>query len=139
MKARQYAFFCSLILIMGMICSLTACGKKEEERGKDWDYTVVPKEDCPKDFFLEIEKKKINSFQMTYEDGEYLYIAIGYGEQLTNGFGIQVQQLYEMGENLCIETSLIGPDKEQIVRNKASYPYVVIKTEKTSKKVKFFP
>lgn len=136
-RVYQYVFFS--VLIFFMLCGgLISCGQKEEEKkGAEWDYTVVPTEDCPEDFLAEINKKKINPFQMTYEDGEYKYIAVGYGEQETNGFSIQVQGLYEKGENLCLETSLVGPEEDQIVSNKLSYPYLVIKTNKTDKKVEF--
>ena len=134
---RRYV--CGYGIILCCMCTcLAACGqKKEETRGSDWEYTVVPTADCPKDFLEEINKKKINAFQMTYDDGEYRYIAVGYGEQETNGFSIQVQGLYEKGENLCIETSLVGPEEDQIVSEKKSYPYLVIKTMKTEKKVEF--
>ncbi len=132
---RKSLFHCLLVLII-ILCS---CGKEEKtgERGKDWDYTVVITEDCPKDLLEEIEKKKVNSFQMTYDDGEYLYIAVGYGEQQTGGYSIKVLGLYEQGDGLCIETSLLGPEEDVIVKNKASFPYIVIKTEKTEKNVTF--
>lgn len=134
---RQYAL-CYGILCCWVFMCLVACGReKEEKRGEDLEYTVVPTADCPKDFLQEINKKKINAFQMTYDDGEYCYIAVGYGEQETNGFSIQVQGLYEKGDKLCLETSLVGPDKEQIVSQKKSYPFLVIKTMKTEKKVEF--
>ena len=70
MKARGYVFFVFLVMfVMTSVC-LTACGQqKEEKRGKDWDYPLVQTADCPKDFMTEIEKKKINPFQMTYDDG----------------------------------------------------------------------
>ncbi len=138
MKIRRNVFFVALTALVTMSIWLTACGQKEEaKKGKDWDYTVVPTTDCPKDFLAEIEKKKINPFQMTYDDGEYRYLAVGYGEQETNGFSIRVQGLYEKGEALCMETSLAGPGEDQIVSNKKSYPFIVVKTHKTEKKVEF--
>lgn len=108
-----------------------------DTRGKDLDYTVVPTADIPKDFATELDGKKINAFQMTYEDGEYLYVAVGYGEQAGGGFNIQVVGVYERGQSLCIETSLTGPGENEIVSDKPSYPYIVIKTEKTDRDVKF--
>lgn len=126
-------------LTLFLIAFLAGCETVTNDgaRGRDWEYTVVPSHDCPEDFLKEIEKKKMNEFQMSYEDGEYLYIAVGYGEQQTGGYSIKVQGLYEKGENLCIETSLIGPEEDDIVRKKASYPYIVIKTERTEKDIKF--
>lgn len=129
-------FLSCFLCFMTILCS---CGKTENtgERGKDWDYTVVTTEDCPKDLQTEIDKKKVNAFQMTYDDGEYLYIAVGYGEQQTGGFSIKVLGLYEQGEGLCVETSLLGPEEDVIVKNRESFPYIVIKTEKTEKNVTF--
>ncbi len=134
-KLLNVGFLCLLFLFV-----LSGCGKAEQgdvKKGKNWNYTVVPVQDCPKDFLKEIEKKKVNELQMTYEDGTYLYIAVGYGEQSTGGYSIKVQGLYEKGQDLCIETSLIGPDEDAVVRQKASYPYIIVKTERTEKNIEF--
>ena len=130
----------SLLLVAVLAVMLIAgCEKetKSTERGKDWDYTVVAVRDCPEDFLKELEEKKVNAFQMTYMDGEYLYIALGYGEQATGGFSIAVRGLYESGDKLSFETGLMGPGKDEVVKEKPSYPYVIVKTEKTDREVLF--
>ena len=130
----------SLVLVAVLAVLLIAgCEKETEstERGKDWDYTVVAVRDCPEDFLKELEEKKVNAFQMTYMDGEYLYIALGYGEQATGGFSIAVRGLYESGDKLCFEAELMGPGKDEVVKEKPSYPYVIVKTEKTDREVLF--
>ena len=131
--------FLRCMLVLLLVCGLAGCETVNEggEKGKEWDYTVVPTADVPADFLKEIDTKKINAFQMSYEEGEYLYIAVGYGEQNSGGFNIQVVGLYEKGEQLCIETSLTGPGEDEVVSDKASYPYIVIKTQKTDKDVVF--
>lgn len=128
-----------VVLLLCMMILVIGCEKETEqaERGKDWDYTVVAVRDCPEDFLKELEEKKINAFQMTYMDGESLYIAAGYGEQPTGGFSIAVRGLYELGDKLCVETELLGPGKDDTVKEKASYPYIIIKTEKTDMEVLF--
>ena len=94
-----------VVLFSFGMCLFSGCGtEKEGKRGKDLDYTVVPTEECPADFLAEINKKKINPFQMTYEDGEYCYLAVGYGEQETNGFSVRVLGLYEKGDGVVFET-----------------------------------
>lgn len=130
----------SLLLVAAVVVLLAAgCEKETEstEKGKDWDYTVVAVRDCPEDFLKELETKKVNSFQMTYMDGEYLYIALGYGEQATGGFSIAVRGLYESGDKLCFKTELLGPTKDETVKKKPSYPFVIVKTEKTDREVLF--
>lgn len=126
-----------LCVISGCIMSGCQNASQEGKRGKDWEYTVVPTADCPEELKEEIDKKKVNAFQMTYDDGEFLYAAVGYGEQEKGGFSIQVLGLYEKGSSLCFETSLNGPEEDEVVSHKASYPYLVIKTEKTDKQVIF--
>ena len=137
MRVKKRILGC--LMALAFLCTLAGCETVEEggERGKDWDYTVVPTADIPADFLKEIESKKINAFQMSYQEAEYLYIAAGYGEQDSGGFNIKVVGLYEQGENLCLETSLSGPGEDEIVSDKASYPYIVVKTQKTDKEVKF--
>ncbi len=141
MKKRKRGFrLLTGILLAALSCAvLTSCGteKKAKEKGKDWDYTVVAVRDCPEDFLKELEEKKINSFQMTYQDGESLYIALGYGAQATGGYSIVVHGLYELGDGLCLETELRGPGKDEVVKQKESYPYIIVKTEQTDREVVF--
>ena len=133
---KRLLTFAAILLVFA--CSLTGCGTEEKSaRGKELDYTVVPTADCPADFLSEINKKKINPFQMTYDDGAYCYLAVGYGEQETNGFSIRVLGLYEKGDNICFETSQVGPEDDQVVSQKKSTPYLVVKTGRTDRKVEF--
>ena len=139
---RKNMFF-SLILF-AVICTSTlafcGCEKKVsslKEEGKECDYTVVATRDCPEEFLSHLEEKKINPFQITYQDGSYLYIAVGYGEQKTGGYSIVIKGLLEKSDKLCIETELRGPGKDETVKQKPSYPYVIIKTENSSKEVIF--
>lgn len=131
----------SIAFVVVVCVVLAACqkqgGNEVAEQGKAWDYTVVAVRDCPEDFLAEIEAKKMNPFQMSYMDGEYLYIAQGYGEQPTGGYSIAVNGFYEQGEALCLDTELKGPGKDESVKQKASYPYIIIKTEKTEREVNF--
>lgn len=135
-KRRLLAGILSVCL---SILLLAGCGeeKKSSSRGKNLDYTVVPTADCPADFLAEINKKKMNPFQMTYEDGVYCYLAVGYGEQETNGFSIKVLGLYEQGDRICFETSLVGPEEDQVVSRKESTPYLVVKMQRTDREVDF--
>ncbi len=119
---------------MECACLVDAARKKEGKRGKDLDYTVVPTEECPADFLAEINKKNINPFQMTYEDGEYCYLAVGYGEQETNGFSVRVLVSMKKGDGVVFETNLLGPEKGQEVSQKKEYAVSCRKNEKIWRK-----
>lgn len=142
MKMWMTGFAVCLCFLAGLV--LIGCeadsAKTEGKRGSDIDYTVVLTEDCPDELKKEIDNKKINAFQMTYDDGEYTYLAVGYGEQEHGGFGIRVLGLYESGDQaLCLETQLDGPDEEETVSEKPDCPYLLVKTERTEKEVFFDP
>lgn len=134
MKKRTIMF----LLCAGLLFSLSCCGLENEKdsRLKDLNFTVITEKDIPEEFAAIINQKKSEDFQLTYEDGE-LYIAVGYGEQGTGGYSIEVNEFY-LGENaIYLQTSLIGPPKSEKTEEAKSYPYIVLKTEKRDEKVVF--
>ena len=60
-----------------------------------------------------------------------------YGEQETAGYSITVNDLYETGNAIYIDTNLIGPGPEEKGKNTPTYPYIVVKTENLNKSVVF--
>lgn len=123
-KMRQIA----IVLILAIIVCFTGC--KEEEKIRDLDFTVVSPECVPKELLAEIESKKQEEFQMSFQDGNYLYLCVGYGTQETGGYSICVKDLYLTDSSIVLDTTLLGPkhtkDKKVVGE---SYPYIVIKTE----------
>ena len=112
------------VWLLGLICCLL-------------EYTVVPAEDVPDTLKKEIDKKKINKFQITYEEGEFFYLASGYGERPSFGYNIKVNDLYSKGDVLYLDTTLTGPEEGAVVKKAPSYPFIVIKLKAsgTDKKV----
>ena len=84
-----------------------------------------------------IEEKGEEPFKLTYADDGTLYIAVGYGKQPTSGYSIKVTELYETENAIYIHTNLIGPAKDEKILERATYPYIVIKTEFIDKNVVF--
>ena len=80
--------------------------------------------------------KKEKEFQLSYEMGETLYLAKGYGRQMSGGYSIQVEELGASSNGLFFVTRLIGP-KDLNEAGVPSYPCIVIKTEPQKKPVVF--
>jgi hypothetical protein len=113
----------------------TSCSKEEEhddDKIRDLEFTVVEDKDVPEVIAQKIEESKMEPFKFSYNDGQYLYIIVGYGEQPTGGYSIQVKELYESEDYVVVLTELLGPSKDDTVTMSLSYPYVVIKTEDVS-------
>ena len=119
-----------LAVLMLCLILLGGCGFSEEyKKVKDLDFTVVTQEEIPKELFDVIEKKKEGEFNLTYKDGDFLYIATGRGEQESGGYSMSVAELYLSENAVCVDVDLIGPSKDENASKAKSYPYIVIKIE----------
>ena len=95
--------FRRIVLCLGCIFCLLAvagCGKKEDgtTKVKDLDYTVVEEADVPEELLTLINKKKKNTFCLTYKSEDAYYICQGFGTQMTSGYSITVEELF-LGSN----------------------------------------
>ena len=84
-----------------------------------------------------LKERKAEAFQMAYSDGQYTYIIIGYGEQPTGGYSIQVNEVYMGADALWVDTDLIGPDETNNQDPVPSFPYAVVKIEMTDATIQF--
>ena len=128
---RRAAMLIALAFLGG--CGL---GKKQEER-TNLEFTVVDEERLPEELARLVGEKKSGAFKLTYADGGYLYLCIGYGKQETGGYSISVNDLYETANAIYLDTSLIGPKEADGKNGSPSYPYLVIKTPFMDKTVVF--
>lgn len=129
-----------LSVLAGMaVLFVTACSveKISEEKINDLEFTVVSSDEVPEEFMQQIEEEKEGPMKLTYADKGYLYIAKGYGTQDTSGYSIEVKELYETKNSICIKTELLGPDKAEKVVEKETYPFIVVKIEYNEKYVVF--
>ena len=127
---------CILVLCLFMVFIFTACSDEVKEESndkiKDLEFTVVDDQDIPDVIKQKIEENKMEPFKFSFSDGQYLYIVVGYGEQPTGGYSIQVKEVYESEDYVVILTELLGPSKEDTVTMSLSYPFIVVKTEDLS-------
>ena len=128
-----------LLLLLIPILLINGCSvKKTDTDGRtDMDFTVVAKEDIPKELLTVIEEKKNEEFTMSYGDGEFLYIVEGYGKMPTGGYSIRVDEMYETTDEIVIHTMLMGPKAGEAVNKMETYPYIAVKIEYTDKNIVF--
>ena len=127
-----------LLAALVLAAVLSGCGlvRIEEEERKPVDYTVVERQDIPAALDEIMNEKKEKEFQLSYETGDALYLAKGYGRQMSGGYSIQVEELGASSNGLFFVTRLIGP-KDLNEAGVPSYPCIVIKTEPQKKPVIF--
>ena len=125
-------------MMVSILLLMAGCGLEEDEKEKinDIEFTVVPNENIPQELQSLIENKKKEEFVVSYGDKENLYIAIGYGEQPTGGYSIQVKELYETKNNIYIDTEFVGPSKTEDISQSNSYPYNVVQMEYIDKQIR---
>ena len=117
------------ILLIVMCCSLWGCSI-EKVRAKDGvkpEYTVMKEEDFPDKVRELVEQNREKEFQMTYQDGGYLYLLKGYGKQETGGYSIQIEDLSLWDNAIHLKTILLGPEDGEELTDEPSYPCLVVK------------
>jgi len=135
---KKVCFGCLMALALLLTAFLAGCGfgEKEEER-TSVEFTVVDEERLPEELKKIVEEKKAEAFKLTYADGGYLYLCVGYGKQATGGYSITVDDLYATENAIYVDTNLIGPKESEGKGNNPSYPYIVVKVPFVDKTVVF--
>ncbi len=119
-----------LVVVILMVSSFFFTGCKEEEKIRDLEFTVVSPECLPEELLEEIETVKAEEFGFTFQDNNYLYLCVGYGQQKVGGYSICVKELYLTEKTIVLDTTLLGPNRTKDKEVKEdSYPYIVIKME----------
>lgn len=127
----------ALLLLSSILLSGCSIGTSKTTKLRDLEFTVVSEEKLPEELKQLIDERKSAPFKITYHDNDYLYIAVGYGEQATGGYSIAVNELYLTDNGIYISTSLLGPGPEDRAGTAPSYPFIVVKTEYLDKEVFF--
>ena len=134
-RMRKAGLVCIMAALCLLLCFFCSCSREEDQAVSELEYTVVPEEELPEELKTIIDEKKTGEFKLTYVDGEYLYIVVGYGKQTTGGYSIQIPRVYLTEDSIVFESQLMGPGED--ARANISYPYAVIKTEKRQEPVIF--
>lgn len=134
MKRKIY-----LILAIIFCTVLAGCSGKKTKDGirTEMDFTVVPRDEVPEELKNLIEEKKAEEFSMSYGIGGYLYIIKGYGSVSTGGYSIRVDSVEQTEDEIYFHSTLLGPEASEPVNKIKTFPYIVIKTEYTDKKIVF--
>ncbi len=101
----------------------------EEEPRKPLEYSIVKNENLPAELAALIQEKKGKAFQLTYQSEKDLFLIRGYGQQMSGGYSISVEELSVTSQAVFFRTMLIGPQDEKTTLSPPSYPYIVVKME----------
>ena len=127
-----------LIVLLSAAC-FSGCKVEEGDTKKvsDLPFIVVKDEEIPERLRELIQESKTKPFKLTYSDDNYLYLVMGYGEQATSGYSVQVKECYLTSNAIVFKTNLLGPSKSENIVETKTYPYIVVKTEYREEMVVF--
>lgn len=143
MIMRKIVKIIPFLFMFFMVFLMTACsGSNQKEVRKNIEYTVCDTTRMPDELHSIIEEKKAKPFKLSYISGEYLYIAVGYGEHSRANYGVTVNDLFLTENAIYIDADLSTNDQTQTDAQQAAgepsmYPYIVVKCEKIDKPVVF--
>ena len=127
-----------LIFLLTAAC-FSGCKVEEGDTKKisDLSFIVVKDEEIPERLRELIQESREKPFKLTYSDDNYLYLVMGYGEQATSGYSVQVKECYLTSNAIVFKTNLLGPSKTENIVETKTYPYIVVKTEYREEMVVF--
>lgn len=135
-----------IVFLAIVLCIFTflfsSCGHKDIETehhtmSKKLNYNIVPDDEAPDILLDTMETQKQQGFKLTYRDQGDLWIAVGYGEKTTVGYNISIEEIYDNGSKVHVQTAIIGPEKSSYPEAKPSWPHIIIKIENCSSEVYF--
>ena len=126
------------LLVVSVVYAINSCRVTiDMEKIRDISYEVVEEEFIPAEIYEHIVEDMDEINRKSYICSDRLYIVVCYGAQPTKGYSIKVNQLYESSNAIIVETTLIGPSRQEKVEDTISYPYIVLKVENLGKSVVF--
>ena len=137
-KFKKLRIFVLLVALLSctLLCSCSVIGQSDD-KVKDLEFTVISEERLGDELKDIIDQRKEEPFKLTYHDGDYLYLVVGYGKQSTGGYSIAVDELYLTEDAIKVRTTLLGPGPEDAKTQTPSHPYIVLKTMYLDKTVLF--
>lgn len=124
---KKYGAGILLLLMAGLFLWGCSIEKVRAGDGLKPEYTVMKEADFPDKVKELVEQNREKEFQMTYQDGGYLYLLKGYGKQETGGYSIQIEDLSLWDNAIHLKTILLGPEDGEELTDEPSYPCLVVK------------
>ena len=118
----------TVFVLLFLLCLLSGCSieKVRAQNGVKPEYTVMKETDFPDKVKELIAENKESEFQLTYQDGSWLYLIKEYGRQKTGDYSIQIEDLSLWENAIHLQTVLLGPEEEDL-KDDPSYPYLVVR------------
>lgn len=129
MRTKNTWIILVLILSVLVIPGMQGCEFKivpQEQEKREVEFVIVSEECIPQAVEMLIESRKEKEMKLTYVDGKDRYLIIGYGKQDTGGYSIYIKDLYATENALYVDTCLMGPAKENKIKEIPSYPVIVL-------------
>ena len=128
---------CLLLISCSWLEKEEAVPEAEWMSAPDLEYEIVSGKDVPQKVHERIFHKQTERFGFTYRDGDSQYIAFGFGTMPTGGYSIQIEAVKDTETKVIVAARLIAPKPEDVIRDKESYPSMILKVSGIQKNVQF--
>ena len=138
-SAKSAVIMSCVVIAAAFFVCMNGCGieKIDTKMVNELQYEEVEEENIPEEVYEKILRVYDSFGRFVYICSDSLYIVVCYGAQPTEGYSIEVNQLYESSNAILVETTLKGPAGPDKPVQNITYPYIVLKLEKNEKIVVF--
>lgn len=144
------------ILVLTVLFTLLAVGcigcvkhnKDKSVKREPVNYVLCDETMLPDELMRIIEDRKDDKFTISYNTNEYTYIAIGYGLHSTDGYMVELKDIFATDKACYVECSLItreyvqsmgtDTDADRVCSEPSVCPYIVLKCNKLNVPVVYY-
>jgi protease stability complex PrcB-like protein len=114
--------------------STNSCNITDDKDITEDEYILLKNNEIPSELALQIEELKDFKGYIEYTQNNEYYTVLLMGQQATSGFCLNIEDLKNNDDHTKIQLHETKPDKDDMVTQNITYPYIVIKLKnKTSK------
>ncbi|MBQ9155557.1 MAG: protease complex subunit PrcB family protein [Eubacterium sp.] len=118
----------ALLLLGGCDGGLNLAESRQEA-----DYVICPPGHFPPELKRRIEGKCKKACSFTFSNTSSTYLVVCYGRQEYAGCSIRVEECSMGPRTLYLRTQLMGPGGEDPVVREPTWPYIVVRCQRTDK------
>lgn len=99
------------------------------------NYKILPIEEGPEEAGNWLEENPHQALEKVFQSENQTYLLVSSEEKSTGGYEFELVDLKELEEEILVKLKFICPANDQVVIQMITRPYILIKFEKTEKKI----
>lgn len=112
--------------------------KEMNKRVENMEYKIINESEAPQPVKDWLNKNKYKEDYAVIHTEKHTFILITRGEKKTGGYGLELTKLEKQDNKIAVFVEYTDPKPDQVVIQVVTYPYLIVKLEKTDEELIVF-